>query len=220
MFSMRGDGALRAQTHQAAFSKTYGDASREGRSSLFIFGESDEDDGANGVANEASVKPSSGEQAFLSTRSAVAAAPPNADPAVLAAIDDTAIRYGSHPALRSAGLTVSDWRRVFRANIEIESAYDPSAESSVGALGLGQLMPETAADLGVDPADVAQNLDGSARYLLAMLNRFGDEKLALAAYNAGPGAVARHGGIPPFEETRNHVVRVMAVAERLHGETR
>ena len=82
------------------------------------------------------------------------------------------------------------------------------------------LEERSAADLGVDPDDVAQNLDGSARYLLAMLNRFGDEKLALAAYNAGPEAVARHGGIPPFEETRNHVVRVMAVAERLAGETR
>ncbi|MDY8110936.1 lytic transglycosylase domain-containing protein [Fulvimarina sp. 2208YS6-2-32] len=219
VFSMRGDGALRAQTHQAAFSKTYGDASREDRSGLFIFGESDEDDGADGGANEASVNPSSGDRASMSPRSAIAAAP-TPPAAILAAIDDTAIRYGSHPALRSAGLTVSDWRRVFRANIEIESAYDPTATSSVGALGLGQLMPETAADLGVDPADVVQNLDGSARYLLAMLNRFGDEELAVAAYNAGPEAVARHGGIPPFEETRNHVVRVMAVAERLAGETR
>lgn len=216
MFSMRGDGALRAQSHQAAFSKAYGDASREDRGNLFIFGRRNEDDGADGNANEGSRDQSS--PTGNSARTIAAAPTPPA--AILTAIDDTAIRYGSHPALRSAGLTVSDWRRYFRANIEIESAYDPSATSSVGALGLGQLMPETAADLGVDPDDVAQNLDGSARYLLAMLNRFGDEKLALAAYNAGPEAVARHGGIPPFEETRNHVVRVMAVAERLAGETR
>ncbi|RFC61872.1 lytic transglycosylase domain-containing protein [Fulvimarina endophytica] len=219
VFSVRGDGALRAQTHQSAFSKSYGDASREGGSGLFIFGESNEDDGADGGPNEASVNSTSGERTSVSPHSTIATAP-TPPAAILTAIDDTAIRYGSHPALRTASLTVSDWRRYFRANIEIESAYDPDATSPVGALGLGQLMPETAANLGVDPSNVVQNLDGSARYLLAMLERFGDEKLALAAYNAGPEAVARHGGIPPFEETRNHVVRVMAVAERLNGETR
>jgi soluble lytic murein transglycosylase-like protein len=78
-------------------------------------------------------------------------------------------------------------------------------------------MPGTARDLGVDPHDTAQNLDGSARYLLAMLARFGTPELALAAYNAGPDAVARHGGIPPFTETQNHVRRVMAVRDRLIG---
>jgi soluble lytic murein transglycosylase-like protein len=79
-------------------------------------------------------------------------------------------------------------------------------------------MPDTARDLGVDPHDIAQNLDGSARYLLMMLKQFGDPALALAAYNAGPHAVARHGGIPPFRETQGHVARVTAVFQRLRGD--
>ena len=85
-------------------------------------------------------------------------------------------------------------------------------------IGLGQLMPETAADLGVDPHDWRENLDGSARYLLMMLVQFEDARLALAAYNAGPDAVTRHGGIPPYQETQNHVSRVLAVFNRLEGE--
>ena len=136
---------------------------------------------------------------------------------ILTALQDTATRYGGHPALRRAGLSVSDWLALFQANIEVESAYRPAALSSAGAIGLGQLMPGTAADLGVDPHDMTQNLDGSARYLLMMLARFGRPDLALAAYNAGPDAVARHGGIPPYTETQNHVRRVMAVRDRLNG---
>ena len=127
------------------------------------------------------------------------------------------MRYGGHHALRHAGLTVSSWQMLFQANIEIESAYRPSARSPVGAIGLGQLMPATADQLGIDPHDWRANLDGSARYLLAMLARFGTPELALAAYNAGPDAVARYGGIPPYRETQNHVRRVMAVAQRLTG---
>lgn len=138
-------------------------------------------------------------------------------PEILAAIQETAQRYGGHNALRRAGLSASDWRILFQANIEIESAYRPSARSPVGAIGLGQLMPATAAQLNVDPHDWRANLDGSARYLLMMLAQFGTPELALAAYNAGPDAVTRHGGIPPYRETQNHVRRVMAVAERLSG---
>jgi soluble lytic murein transglycosylase-like protein len=141
-----------------------------------------------------------------------------ATPEILHAIETTALRYGSHDALRQAGLSVTDWPLFYRANIEVESAYNPSALSPVGAIGLGQLMPGTARDLGVDPHDIAQNLDGSARYLLMMLERFGDPALALAAYNAGPEAVTRHGGIPPFRETQGHVARVTAVFQRLRGE--
>lgn len=138
-------------------------------------------------------------------------------PEILTAIQETAQRYGGHSALRRAGLSVSDWQILFQANIEIESAYRLSARSPVGAIGLGQLMPATAAQLNVDPHNWRANLDGSARYLLMMLAQFGTPELALAAYNAGPNAVTRHGGIPPYRETQNHVRRVMAVAERLSG---
>ena len=138
-------------------------------------------------------------------------------PEILAALESTAHRYGGHPALRRAGLSVSEWQTLFQANIEIESAYRANARSSAGAIGLGQLMPATAAQLGVDPHDWQANLDGSARYLLMMLAQFGAPELALAAYNAGPNAVARYGGIPPYQETQNHVRRVMAVRDRLTG---
>lgn len=140
---------------------------------------------------------------------------PRAD--VLSAIEATALRYASHPGLRRADLAVSDWLFLFRANIEIESAYRQDAVSSAGAIGLGQLMPTTARDLGVDPRDPLQNLDGSARYLAMMLELFGDPRLALAAYNAGPDAVRQYNGIPPYRETQNHVARVMAVVARLEG---
>ena len=152
---------------------------------------------------------------------AVAASAPRAmraSPEILHAIETTALRYGGHTALRRAGLSVTDWALLYRANIEVESAYNPAALSPVGAIGLGQLMPGTARELGVDPHDLAQNLDGSARYLLMMLEQFGDGPLALAAYNAGPEAVTRHGGIPPYTETQGHVARVTAVFQRLRGD--
>lgn len=159
-------------------------------------------------------------QAPLAQLAALAPTPRaiRATPEILHAIETTALRYGSHDALRQAGLSVTDWALFYRANIEVESAYNPGALSPVGAIGLGQLMPGTARDLGVDPHDIAQNLDGSARYLLMMLERFGDPALALAAYNAGPEAVTRHGGIPPFRETEAHVARVTAVFQRLRGD--
>ena len=159
-------------------------------------------------------------QATLAQLAALAPTPREirATPEILRAIETTALRYGSHDALRQAGLSVTDWALFYRANIEVESGYNPVALSPVGAIGLGQLMPGTARDLGVDPHDIAQNLDGSARYLLMMLERFGDPALALAAYNAGPEAVTRHGGIPPFRETQGHVARVTAVFQRLRGD--
>lgn len=139
-------------------------------------------------------------------------------PEVLAEIEATALRYASHGALRGAGLSPTDWIMLFQANIEIESNYRQGAMSPVGAIGLGQLMPETAALLQVDPNDWVQNLDGSARYLLTQINRFGSMELALAAYNAGPGAVIEYGGVPPYDETQGHVRKVMTVFQRLRGE--
>lgn len=138
---------------------------------------------------------------------------------VLAAIHNTALRYAGDPALRTASMTVTDWVFFFQANVEIESGYNHAAVSNKGAIGLGQLMPGTAAKLGVDPRNMHQNLDGSARYLLMLLRQFGRPELALAGYNAGPGAVQKHRGIPPYRETVGHVKKVMAVFNRLKGES-
>lgn len=96
------------------------------------------------------------------------------------------------------------------AVVKAESSYNPRCRSSAGAIGLMQLMPGTARALGVgDPWDAAQNLDGGVRYLRQQLDRFGEVDLALAAYNAGPGAVQRHHGIPPYRETQTYVKRVL-----------
>lgn len=94
---------------------------------------------------------------------------------------------------------------LFLRLVQQESRWNPQAVSSAGALGLAQLMPDTAALLGVNPHDPQQNLDGGARYLRMMYEQFGNWRLALAAYNAGPGAVQRHGGVPPFRETTEYV---------------
>ena len=89
--------------------------------------------------------------------------------------------------------------------VQQESGWNPTAKSHKGALGLAQLMPDTARVLRVDPADPYQNLDGGARYLKTQFRAFGTWHLALAAYNAGPGAVIKYGGIPPYAETKNYV---------------
>jgi soluble lytic murein transglycosylase-like protein len=93
--------------------------------------------------------------------------------------------------------------------VQAESGWDPAAVSTKGARGLAQLMPATARMLRVDIDDPAANLDGGARYLRAMYDRFGSWRLALAAYNAGPEAVVRHGGVPPFAETRAYIGRIL-----------
>jgi soluble lytic murein transglycosylase-like protein len=125
---------------------------------------------------------------------AVAASP--ADLRALAAA--AARRHGLAPELVAAVAAV-------------ESAFDPSAVSPKGAQGLMQLMPATAASLGVaDAFDPAANLDGGSRHLRALLERYdGNLEKALAAYNAGEGAVQRHGGVPPYRETREYVKRVL-----------
>jgi soluble lytic murein transglycosylase-like protein len=98
---------------------------------------------------------------------------------------------------------------LFLRLVQQESGWNPRAISNKGAIGLAQLMPGTAAYLGVDPNDPVQNLQGGARYLREQYNTFGDWRLALAAYNAGPGAVEQHNGIPPYRETQNYVQVIM-----------
>lgn len=120
-------------------------------------------------------------------------------------VRSAAIRYGLPPAL-------------IHAVIKVESSYNPRCQSSAGAQGLMQLMPATAAALGVaNPFDPVQNIHGGCRYLRAQLDAFGSVRLALAAYNAGPGAVRRYGGVPPYPETQRYVRRVMAEWMRLES---
>src|SRR6056297_4156884 len=94
---------------------------------------------------------------------------------------------------------------LFLRLVQRESGWRADAVSHKGAIGLAQLMPETARMLGVNPRDPRQNLEGGARYLAQQYRTFGSWRLALAAYNAGPQAVRKHGGVPPFRETRNYV---------------
>jgi soluble lytic murein transglycosylase-like protein len=94
---------------------------------------------------------------------------------------------------------------LFLRLVQQESAWDPQAVSHAGAIGLAQLMPDTARMLGVDPTDPVANLDAGARYLAMQFRSFRRWDHALAAYNAGPEAVRQHGGIPPFAETRDYV---------------
>ncbi|MGY1727583.1 NlpC/P60 family protein [Geodermatophilus sp. SYSU D01062] len=109
-------------------------------------------------------------------------------------------RHGVDPALLAAVA-------------EVESGFDSAAVSSAGATGLMQFMPATARGLGVDATDPASSIDGAARYLRQLTDRFGSTDLALAAYNAGPGTVARHGGVPPYAETQSYVRKVTSAAE-------
>lgn len=97
---------------------------------------------------------------------------------------------------------------LFLRLVQQESAWNPNAISPKGAIGLAQLMPATARYLGVNPRDPAQNLEGGARYLKEQQREFGSWMLALAAYNAGPEAVRRYGGVPPYRETRTYVRRI------------
>jgi soluble lytic murein transglycosylase-like protein len=98
---------------------------------------------------------------------------------------------------------------LFLRLVQQESGWNPSATSDKGAKGLAQLMPATAAHLRVNIDNPNENLDGGARYLRQMYDRFGSWRLALAAYNAGPLAVEKHGGIPPYDETRTYVRKIL-----------
>jgi soluble lytic murein transglycosylase-like protein len=143
-----------------------------------------------------------GTAAIRTTRPADAAPTAQPDDAIETLVVEHATRHAIRPEL-------------VRAVIQVESGFNPRALSPKGAMGLMQLMPATARDLGVDnPWDPAQNIRGGTAYLRQLLNRFdNDERLALAAYNAGPGAVDRHGkNVPPYRETQDYVKRVNARA--------
>jgi soluble lytic murein transglycosylase-like protein len=106
---------------------------------------------------------------------------------------------------KSAALRHGIPQDLFLRLVQQESGWNPNALSHKGAIGLAQLMPGTAQLLGVDPHDPYQNLEGGARYLAQQYRTFRSWRLALAAYNAGPKAVEKYGGVPPFDETQNYV---------------
>ncbi len=146
--------------------------------------------------------PTGSETAFSSmVQSAGKRTPPLQNPALSPLINKAAAAYGLAPELLSAV-------------VQAESGGNPEAVSPAGAQGLMQLMPGTAAGLGVsNPFDPEQNVMGGAQYLRMQLDRFGgDTRKALAAYNAGPAAVQRYQGVPPFAETQAYVNRVLSLA--------
>lgn len=128
--------------------------------------------------------------------------------------------WQSHDLARRVLVNAERWRldaNMLVAIVSVESRWHTHAVSSAGAIGLGQLMPGTAARLGVNPRNAAENLSGAARYLSGLVRRFGADHYSLifAAYNAGPKAVAEYGGIPPYYETQHYVVKVLDAWHRL-----
>lgn len=128
--------------------------------------------------------------------------------------------WQSRSLARRVLVNAERWRldaNMLVAIVAVESSWHTHAISPAGAIGLGQLMPHTAALLRVNPRDPAQNLYGAARYLRGLMQRFGSKHpdLVFAAYNAGPKAVSEYGGIPPYDETLNYVTRVALEWQRL-----
>lgn len=136
--------------------------------------------------------------------------PPRAARPVTRAPPHAVARADLAPAIAASAAAHGLDPRLVEAVAWRESRLRPDALSPKGAFGPMQLMPATARALGVDAHDPEQNIAGGARYLRQMADRFGDWTLALAAYNAGPNAVARFGGVPPFAETRSYVINILA----------
>jgi soluble lytic murein transglycosylase-like protein len=139
---------------------------------------------------------------------------------VLQRINPEMPNWQSRDLARRVLVNASRWQldaNMLIAIVTVESRWHTQAISRKGAIGLGQLMPGTAEMLGVDPHNPAQNLSGAARYLRGLMERFGSNRydLVLAAYNAGPEAVEMYGGIPPYDETQNYVVKVMSAWRNL-----
>lgn len=118
------------------------------------------------------------------------------------------------PIIRQAAIKYDLDPQLLESVIKAESGGDPEAVSPAGAKGLMQLTDTTAVEVGVtDVFDPEENIMGGAKYLRQMLNRFGDIRTALAAYNAGPGTVKKHGGVPPYQETQNYINKIMGQSE-------
>lgn len=165
-------------------------------------------------------------QSFLTPAAAASSAPTGsytAPPQLAPAPASLPIPEGAsasvQSAIQSAAATTGLSPALLRAVASVESGLNSNAVSSAGAVGLMQLMPQTAQGLGVNPDNVAQNALGGAEYLKSLLGQFNQNlSLALAAYNAGPGAVMQYKGIPPYAQTQNYVSDVLS-AYKASGST-
>jgi soluble lytic murein transglycosylase-like protein len=169
-----------------------------------VTGMTPDTDASDPAAFRSALSQATGAGAIPGTADASALAPAPVAPAQIdALVQQNAATWQVDPAL-------------VKAVIANESGFNANATSKVGAQGLMQLMPETASSLGVrDAYDPAQNVAGGTRYLRGLLDRFnGDQKLAIAAYNAGPNAVEKYGGVPPYAETQNYVQNVLSSYDR------
>lgn len=162
---------------------------------------------APAAATTPGAEPATGTSFASALQSATASASAAGGSQYDALIEQAAARNGVDPA-------------VLHGLIQQESGFDPSSQSSAGAMGLTQLMPGTASSLGVaNPLDAGESIEGGARYLAQMLSTFGgNTEEALAAYNAGPGAVQQYGGVPPYSETQSYVQKVLGYAESYRRE--